>query len=289
MIYTPSGRPEQKLNFLLFVIVFFMLTACSSESESPQSTQNSRLQIPVHSAIYAIIENLDQLTVRLTENGNTLAEFANLSKQLDAQNPGAETLIGELSVTLPVGEHSLVLEYYINDPGFGLLKIAETSVLVVNVVKNESTDADFFTVNLILLDNDGDGVSDTTEIGKGTDPTDSASLPPPDTPTNVVLEASVGNVRIQWQDVEGAAAYTIFWDITTNVSTSSTQIQNVSNPYNHDGRAASTTYSYRVMASNSAGDSALSATQSATTPAVSIPAGAGKWDESQWDTGTFGD
>ena len=64
-----------------------------------------------------------------------------------------------------------------------------------------------------------------------------------------------------------ASSYTVYWDNSTGVNSSSTAISSISTDnYTHSGRDNGTTYYYKVAAVNSAGTGTLSSEISASTP-----------------------
>jgi len=72
-------------------------------------------------------------------------------------------------------------------------------------------------------------------------------------------------VVLDWDAVSGATSYTIYWDTSTGVSTSSTAITGITDDnYTHTGLDNGTTYYYKGVSVNSAGTSALTGEISAT-------------------------
>ncbi|HTQ31920.1 MAG TPA: carbohydrate-binding protein, partial [Opitutaceae bacterium] len=82
----------------------------------------------------------------------------------------------------------------------------------------------------------------------------------PATPTGLTATPNgTSQITVTWNNSNGATSYDLQVDGAT--------VTNASNPYVHTGLAASSKHTYAVRADNSAGDSAFSATVSATTAA----------------------
>lgn len=96
----------------------------------------------------------------------------------------------------------------------------------------------------------------------------------PAAPTGLTAKASTGEITLSWNASTGATSYTIYRSTSkTGPFNSTDSVTTVTNTgYVDSGLAAGTTYYYEVSATNSAGPSPNSATQSATTPAGAVPA-----------------
>ncbi|MFZ2948581.1 MAG: DUF5666 domain-containing protein, partial [Desulfuromonadaceae bacterium] len=104
--------------------------------------------------------------------------------------------------------------------------------------------------------------------------TTAATPMPPAAPTSVTAVGGTNQVTVSWATVTGATSYNIYWSTTAGVTPATgTLIANVTSPFVHMGRAASTTYYYVVTAVNAAGTSAPSAQVSATTAAAPLVCG----------------
>lgn len=104
--------------------------------------------------------------------------------------------------------------------------------------------------------------------------TTAAAPQPPAAPTGVTAVGGTNQVTVSWATVTGATSYNIYWSTTAGVTPATgTLIANVTSPFVHMGRAASTTYYYVVTAVNAAGSSAPSAQVSATTAAAPLVCG----------------
>ena len=83
-------------------------------------------------------------------------------------------------------------------------------------------------------------------------------------PTGLSATGSAGQVILDWTTLSGASSYTVYWDNSTGVSSSSTAISSVSTDnYTHIGLDNGTTYYYKVAAVNSSGTGTLSSVVSA--------------------------
>ena len=91
-------------------------------------------------------------------------------------------------------------------------------------------------------------------------------------PTGVTAIGDLGQVTISWTAVTGATSYNIYWSSTPSLTpVTGNLIANVTSPYIHTGRSASTTYYYIVTAVNASGESAPSLQTQATTAATPMP------------------
>ncbi len=108
-----------------------------------------------------------------------------------------------------------------------------------------------------------DNTTETTEDSSSsiTDTTLSASL-------NLTATGSAGQVILDWTALSGSSSYTVFWDNSTGVSSSSNAITSVSTDnYTHSSLDNGIIYYYKVAAIDSAGTvGTLTSEVSAATP-----------------------
>jgi len=96
--------------------------------------------------------------------------------------------------------------------------------------------------------------------GCGDDTPSPVSLPSTlSAPTGVIAVAGNGSVSLSWDVVAGATAYRIYWDTAGSVDASDSVITVTLPELAHSSLTNGTNYYYRVNASNTAGESALSA------------------------------
>jgi len=94
------------------------------------------------------------------------------------------------------------------------------------------------------------------------DTTTTSTLDPPTTGT---ATAGWHQVELDWSAVSGATSYTVYWDTSTGVSSSSNAITGITDDnYTHTGLDNGTTYYYKGATVNSAGTGSLSDELSAT-------------------------
>ena len=125
----------------------------------------------------------------------------------------------------------------------------------------------------VLLSSCGESDDSVTETNadssSSTDNTTSSST---DTtlsePSNLTATGSAGQVILDWTALSGASSYTIFWDNSTGVSSSSAAITSVSTDnYTHSSLDNGTVYYYKVAGVDSSGTlGTLASEVSATTP-----------------------
>lgn len=273
-------------NFLVVAGIFAAMVACSENNTNQNSTNDTRMQLALSERIILAQEAADsRLKVEVVVDGDTANPIPLTGLMIDNNT---KTLTSDTRITLTAGDHELELIYYLDDPDFKLVRIVETDILTVKVTVDTTSEADFTAVQFRYLDNDHDGFLDATEIYKRTNPSDPESMPLPDKPVGVILTTGSSNIKIEWAAVEGASTYTLFWNTSNNVDSSSFRIDNVTSPFNHTSLTNGTEYFYRVMASNTAGgNSDLSDVVSAI-PQPDSPTTTGSWDASQWDNTQWG-
>ena len=125
----------------------------------------------------------------------------------------------------------------------------------------------------VLLSSCGESDDSITETNadssSSTDNTTSSST---DTslsaPSNLTATGAAGQVILDWTAVSGASSYTVFWDNSTGVSSSSAAITLViTDNYTHSGLDNGTVYYYKVAGVDSSGTlGTLASEVSATTP-----------------------
>ena len=125
----------------------------------------------------------------------------------------------------------------------------------------------------VLLSSCGESDDSITETNadssSSTDNTTSSST---DTtlsePSNLTATGSAGQVILDWTALSGASSYTIFWDNSTGVSSSSAAITSVSTDnYTHSSLDNGTVYYYKVAGVDSSGTlGTLASEVSAATP-----------------------
>ena len=125
----------------------------------------------------------------------------------------------------------------------------------------------------VLLSSCGESDDSITETNadssSSTDNTTSSST---DTslsaPSNLTATGAAGQVILDWTAVSGASSYTVFWDNSTGVSSSSAAITSVSTDnYTHSSLDNGTVYYYKVAGVDSSGTlGTLASEVSAATP-----------------------
>jgi len=115
-------------------------------------------------------------------------------------------------------------------------------------------------------------VTTVNQQGEGIESEEASATPddrnaPPTAPTGVTAIVSDRQATINWNAVNNAATYNIYWSTSADVSSESgTQIAAVTSPYTHTELKQGTVYYYVVTAVNGYGESTDSASVSATIP-----------------------
>jgi hypothetical protein len=95
---------------------------------------------------------------------------------------------------------------------------------------------------------------------------------PPTTPTGLsVGSATPTSLTISWNDVSGETSYTLQYKPTSSSTWTDILLPQDTSSYQHNGLASSTSYDYRIFATNGAGSSATSSVQSGSTLVLTIP------------------
>jgi len=107
----------------------------------------------------------------------------------------------------------------------------------------------------------------------------SASTPLP-APDNLTATAGFKQVELDWDNVTDAESYTVYWDNSTGVSSSSNAITSLSDDnFTHTGLTGGVTYYYKVAAVNSSGTGTLSTEANATAGASQMIGGSMQGEE----------
>ena len=125
----------------------------------------------------------------------------------------------------------------------------------------------------VLLSSCGESDDSVTETNADSssstdDTTSSSTYTTLSAPSNLTATGSAGQVILDWTAVSGASSYTIFWDNSTGVSSSSAAITSVSTDnYTHSSLDNGTVYYYKVAGVDSSGTlGTLASEVSAATP-----------------------
>jgi len=90
---------------------------------------------------------------------------------------------------------------------------------------------------------------------------------PLSSPSDLTATAATGQVTLDWNAVNAASSYSLYWDISTGVSSSSTAITSINNDnFTHTGLENGTNYYYKVAGVSATGTGLLSGEVSAATP-----------------------
>jgi hypothetical protein len=131
-------------------------------------------------------------------------------------------------------------------------------------------------------DMDGQARIQNSRVEIGADEVAVSGGTPPAAPTGLTASAvSASQINLSWSASSGATSYSVERSPTSGGTFTQIVSGLASTSYNNTGLSASTTYYYRVKASNSSGTSAASAQASATTQAggtsVTVDGNASEW------------
>ncbi|MCR4318356.1 MAG: hypothetical protein NUW37_18595 [Planctomycetes bacterium] len=91
---------------------------------------------------------------------------------------------------------------------------------------------------------------------------------PPGSPTLSAPVPGDSQITLSWSAVPNTVSYSLYFGTSPGITSSSTLLANVNSPYMHSGLVNGTTLFYRLIASNTAGDSSLSNEVNATPQAI---------------------
>ena len=126
----------------------------------------------------------------------------------------------------------------------------------------------FLLISIAVLLSSCSGKSDDSTTETTGDSSSSSNDTTLSAPSNLTATGSAGQVILDWTTLSGASSYTVFWDNSTGISSSSIAITSVSTDnYTHSGLDNGTIYYYKVAAIDSAGTvGTLTSEVSAATP-----------------------
>ena len=141
-----------------------------------------------------------------------------------------------------------ILSQILNSPASQLNSIKKT-IYVISI--------SFISLSIISCSDEKEEFTTSDNSASTTDNTTTTTTL--SAPTGLSATAAAGQVTLAWTAVSGASSYTVYWDTSTGISSTSTTISTIStNSYSHTGLSYGTTYYYKVAAINSAGTSSLS-------------------------------
>jgi hypothetical protein len=164
---TVTAAKKLHLTFMA-VMLAVALSGCSQTANQDEvSVSNDAMSAPLPDVLVALAVDETNLVVEVIVDGGTPQACTNLS-----------VVAGTFScnVTIPAGAHTLTLVYSIIDATYGIVQVATSSGIAVDIVAGETTSADFSTATLTYDDGDGDGVRNIDELDAGTDPSDDSCI-----------------------------------------------------------------------------------------------------------------
>jgi len=175
----------------LFTIFVLLLGGCSSDGDDDPADSKINISGTMSNALIDLL-NLDQtnILVEVIVNGGTPRACGNLSVNTTS---GTYTC----SIALPAGSQTLTLVYSVIDGTYGIVQVAETGSLVVNVLEEQPANADFTTATITYDDDDTDSISNLVELNEGSDPEATSYYVGGNVTgmvgTNAVLQMNAGN------------------------------------------------------------------------------------------------
>ena len=129
----------------------------------------------------------------------------------------------------------------------------------------------FLLISIAVLLSSCSGKSDDSTTETTGDSSSSSNDTTLSAPSNLTATGSAGQVILDWTTLSGASSYTVFWDNSTGISSSSIAITSVSTDnYTHSGLDNGTIYYYKVAAIDYEGS--LGVLSSEVTAATLLPA-----------------
>ena len=95
-------------------------------------------------------------------------------------------------------------------------------------------------------------------------------LPPLSAPSKIKVTSANKQAALEWNAVEGATHYHIYWSLEDDVTKKSNRIANVTSPFIHENLRNNIHYNYRLVAAHDEGESPLSS-QVGALPFVTSP------------------
>jgi len=155
---------------LLYAILLGVSLVACEQSPNPQNSSVSdgtmSSPLPIELAEYGINDN--NLLVYIIVDGD--AVNTRLCTNLRVSTDGTSTSFS-CSVDLPIGPHSLAINFFILDGVYGKVEIATSSPIDVDIDASQPTPAPFGTATYdYSIDTDKDGISNFDELVNGWDP-----------------------------------------------------------------------------------------------------------------------
>lgn len=149
------------LFILTHITAILILTACNQQSSNNLTVSDDTISAPLPSALLTVDETT--LIVELVVDNGSPQTCANLT--VDQIN-GTYSC----SINVPVGQHSIELNFSLNDPIFGIVPVATVSSINIDVVSGQTATADFSLSPITYRDDDNDGANNISEMIIGTNP-----------------------------------------------------------------------------------------------------------------------
>lgn len=253
MVYPPRlCRCVIRAFFL--IVAMSALVSCGHSVPTATATSNTLPAPPGLHKVFEIPGTGDTFTIKVYITGRPDPVVVN-NLRLSADKTRIETF----NVSLPEGRLELRLEYVVNVAGRDLV-IAQTNA-VERVFSAASPTIDFSGATLdysnsdLNRDQDEDGWSTKDELTKGTEPFNPDSHPPgvppapvPQPPKNLRVDPGDGQLSLQWDAVEAADGYYVYFGTASDLSVDryreqgGTRLTSQTNNYLLSGLGNGTTY-----------------------------------------------
>jgi len=228
---------------------------CSSSTTSASSGDNTITLNSLNDGTYSDCEITVSDTAANESNSITLTSFS-----IDST---AATLVETSAIDSSANDSTPDYTFVSSEAGtitYSGSCSSSTTIAIAGtntITLNSLSDGTYSDCKIIVTDSLGNSV--TINISSFTVST---------TPSNLTATGAVGQVSLDWDAVSGISSYTVYWDNSTGVSSSSSAITSINTDnYTHSGLDNGSVYYYKVSAvfsDNSTGP--LSSEVSATTP-----------------------
>lgn len=194
------------------VWMIFILTACGGPpNESGDVTPEGNVSASVPNAVSnALTQSGGLLLVEVVIDQGTAEESTIPVANLNVKD---QSFTGQLTIPLKrPGSHTINLAYYIVDPEYGKIHVADSGTVAADLKDGGRQAVDFSSTSLREnFDDDGDGFSNRSEVVARTSPVCGTCMPLPSIPSELTASSLDADAKLDWKPVSGASRYTVYF------------------------------------------------------------------------------